>query len=96
MDKHNTDSEKDKIVEFSNLDEPMAGDEIAYYSIEKASEKFNFFDYFDRPLEGVGGVKAIAKINGVDFRVIRLSVIKDRPVAVVKGLRFVFILDSSE
>jgi len=77
-------------------DEPTAGNAIAYYSTEIASEKFDFFDFIGRPLKGVGGESATEKIDGTDFRVIHLSVLTDHPIAVVNGLKLVFILDSNE
>ena len=74
-------------------DEPTAGVGIAYYSTERAAEKFDFFDFIGRPLKGVGGESATEKIDGTDYRVIHLSVLNDHPVAVVDGVKFVFILE---
>jgi len=96
MAKDDNDPDFDPTIEQQIYDldkEPVAGDAIAYYSAELAAEKFGFINHLGHPLKEIGGVKATDKVDDIDFRVIRLSVMKGRPVAVIRNLKLVVILD---
>jgi len=70
-------------------DGPVVGASVSYFSHEK------FEQDFDRWPTSPHG-KVVDRKTSKEFKVIHLSVIKDRQVAVVGGLDYVFIIEIDE
>jgi len=73
--------------------EPTLGDKVTYRSNEQAIKDFRFFTFRDHEMLNPGGTSAVEHSTGHNFRVIRLSAIIGREIAVIDGLSFVFIID---